>query len=166
MMFPLLCPCLHTRPCVDARHPCVEKWACYMVFTVQQYLWSGVGPEQESLTGMHLRGFPLASRGPQKQHCPLAGSGQGCTLQSDSSPQKMICHTFSSSAVFWPTSSVCPWMMTSASSNRESRFNAQCFTLSSPAFSCSCSYHLPVINLNHQRSNSNSKDKICIAGTK
>ena len=50
----------------------------------------------------------------------------------------------SSSLVWRPTSSVCPWMMTSASSSRELRLDAQCFTLSSPAFSCSYSYHLPV----------------------
>ena len=42
------------------------------------------------------------------------------------------------------TSSVCPWMITSESFSRDLRLDAQCFTLSSPAFSCSHSYHLPV----------------------
>ena len=53
-------------------------WAC---------LWSEVVLQQENLSGRRLPGCPLASRGRQRQHCQQVDSGQGCTLQSDSSPQ-------------------------------------------------------------------------------
>ena len=53
-------------------------WAC---------LWSEVVLQQENLSGRRSQGCPLASRGRQRQHCQQVDSGQGCTLQSDSSPQ-------------------------------------------------------------------------------
>ena len=75
-----------------------HKWHVTGVHKNPAYLWSGVSPQQESLTGRRLQGFPSASRGHQKQHCPPVGNGQGCTLQSDSSPQIILlenCHIIS-----------------------------------------------------------------------
>ena len=89
VMSSLLHPCPHAGPRVDAGHAFYKVFIKFQNSLKQQivaYLWSVVAPQQESQTGMHLQGSPLASRGRQKQHCPLVHSEQGYTLQSDSSP--------------------------------------------------------------------------------